>query len=92
MVSISGFVTQIHNRLLVTRRVLDKKRAGGGVLNWDRSPSTSPSRYFFHTSAMAHSKWEYVKSFEIDDTLLPNSWAVARIDGRGNWILSDALS
>lgn len=32
---------------------------------------------------MAHSKWEYVKKFELDDTLLPNSFAVARIDGRG---------
>ena len=33
---------------------------------------------------MAHTKFSYVKKFEIDDTLLPNCWIVARIDGRGN--------
>ncbi|CAL8070301.1 unnamed protein product [Orchesella dallaii] len=39
---------------------------------------------FFHTSsAMANSKWDYVKKFELDDTLLPNCFAIARIDGRG---------
>ncbi|CAG7824417.1 unnamed protein product, partial [Allacma fusca] len=32
---------------------------------------------------MAKSKWEYVKSFEAEEILLPNCWAVARIDGRG---------
>eukprot|EP01133_Synstelium_polycarpum_P012140 gene12140-14204_t len=32
---------------------------------------------------MANSKYEYVKSFEIPDALLPNVWIVVRIDGRG---------
>ncbi|WYZ44229.1 hypothetical protein EsH8_VII_000665 [Colletotrichum jinshuiense] len=32
---------------------------------------------------MANSKFEYVKSFEQPDTLLPNTWIVVRIDGRG---------
>ncbi|KAI1926002.1 tRNA-His guanylyltransferase [Ophidiomyces ophidiicola] len=32
---------------------------------------------------MANSKYEYVKSFERDDILLPNTWIVVRIDGRG---------
>jgi tRNA(His) guanylyltransferase len=32
---------------------------------------------------MAKSKYEYVKSFEKDDSLLPNTWMVLRIDGRG---------
>ncbi|EAS32217.2 tRNA(His) guanylyltransferase [Coccidioides immitis RS] len=32
---------------------------------------------------MANSKYEYVKSFERDDVLLPNTWVVVRIDGRG---------
>ncbi len=41
-----------------------------------------------HTSniciIMAHTKWDYVRSFETNnDKLLPNSWAIARIDGRG---------
>jgi len=37
-----------------------------------------------HTSrGMALSKWEYVKSFESEETLLPNCWAVGRLDGRG---------
>ncbi|KAK3383029.1 Thg1 C terminal domain-containing protein [Lasiosphaeria ovina] len=32
---------------------------------------------------MANSKYEYVKLFEQPDQLLPNTWAVVRIDGRG---------
>ncbi|GJC85103.1 tRNA(His) guanylyltransferase [Colletotrichum liriopes] len=32
---------------------------------------------------MANSKFEYVKSFEQPDFLLPNTWVVVRIDGRG---------
>ncbi|PSS08810.1 hypothetical protein M430DRAFT_54175 [Amorphotheca resinae ATCC 22711] len=32
---------------------------------------------------MANSKYEYVKSFEQPDVLLPNTWIVVRIDGRG---------
>lgn len=32
---------------------------------------------------MAKSKYEYVKKFEDNDRLLPNTWLVVRIDGRG---------
>ncbi|KAK6214857.1 hypothetical protein QIS74_07876 [Colletotrichum tabaci] len=32
---------------------------------------------------MANSKFEYVKSFEQPDFLLPNTWIVVRVDGRG---------
>ena len=32
---------------------------------------------------MANSKWEYVKNFELDDTLLPGVFMVVRVDGRG---------
>ncbi|RPB28691.1 tRNAHis guanylyltransferase [Terfezia boudieri ATCC MYA-4762] len=32
---------------------------------------------------MANSKYEYVKSFERPDNLLPNTWIVIRLDGRG---------
>lgn len=28
-------------------------------------------------------RWEYVKQFEQPDQLLPNTWVVVRIDGRG---------
>ncbi|KAL4934357.1 tRNA guanylyltransferase [Aspergillus undulatus] len=38
---------------------------------------------------MANSRYEYVKAFEQDDTLLPNTWIVVRIDGRGFHKLSD---
>lgn len=31
---------------------------------------------------MAKSSFEYVKKFEIDDTLLPNTWIVVRLDGK----------
>ena len=36
-----------------------------------------------HKQRMANSKFEYVKGFEQDDTLLRNTWIVVRIDGRG---------
>lgn len=32
---------------------------------------------------MANSKYEYVRSFEKDNKLLPNTWIVIRLDGRG---------
>ncbi|KAJ5676799.1 tRNA(His) guanylyltransferase [Penicillium maclennaniae] len=38
---------------------------------------------------MANSKFEYVKDFEQPDILLPNTWIVVRIDGRGFHKLSD---
>ncbi|KAL4787465.1 Thg1 C terminal domain-containing protein [Aspergillus varians] len=38
---------------------------------------------------MANSKYEYVKAFEQPDTLLPNTWIVVRVDGRGFHKLSD---
>ncbi|KAL4806507.1 Thg1 C terminal domain-containing protein [Aspergillus unguis] len=38
---------------------------------------------------MANSKYEYVKDFEQPDTLLPSTWIVVRIDGRGFHKLSD---
>lgn len=33
-------------------------------------------------SKMAKSSFEYVKSYELDDVLLPNTWIVVRIDGK----------
>ncbi|EPS25404.1 hypothetical protein PDE_00337 [Penicillium oxalicum 114-2] len=38
---------------------------------------------------MANSRFEYVKDFEQPDVLLPNTWIVVRIDGRGFHKLSD---
>ncbi|KAL4909758.1 hypothetical protein BDW74DRAFT_143670 [Aspergillus multicolor] len=38
---------------------------------------------------MANSRFEYVKAFEQPDALLPNTWIVIRIDGRGFHKLSD---
>ncbi|XP_063922736.1 probable tRNA(His) guanylyltransferase [Zophobas morio] len=35
-----------------------------------------------HTPTMAKSKFEYVRTFETEEKLLPNSWIVVRIDGR----------
>lgn len=32
---------------------------------------------------MANSKYEYVRQFELADNLLPSTWLVVRIDGRG---------
>ncbi|XP_063529264.1 probable tRNA(His) guanylyltransferase [Cydia strobilella] len=36
----------------------------------------------FIIQTMAKSSFEYVKKFELDDTLLPNSWIVVRLDGK----------
>ncbi|GFR47391.1 hypothetical protein Agub_g9107 [Astrephomene gubernaculifera] len=38
---------------------------------------------------MANSKYEYVKQYELDDTLLPGCWIVVRIDGKGFTKFSD---
>ncbi|KIX02942.1 uncharacterized protein Z518_06492 [Rhinocladiella mackenziei CBS 650.93] len=38
---------------------------------------------------MANSKYEYVRNFERDENLLPNTWIVVRIDGRGFHKLSN---
>ena len=32
--------------------------------------------------AMAKSKFEYVRNFEVQDTCLPHYWVVVRLDGR----------
>ena len=34
-------------------------------------------------TGMANSRYEYVKKFELDDTLLPGCWIVVRLDGKG---------
>ncbi|XP_053948524.1 probable tRNA(His) guanylyltransferase [Anastrepha ludens] len=36
-----------------------------------------------HTSGMACSRFEYVKNYEQDDSILPNVWIVIRLDGKG---------
>ena len=33
-------------------------------------------------AAMSHSKYEYVRGYEVDDRLLPNCWIVVRVDGK----------
>ena len=43
--------------------------------------SSSSLPYLSH--CMAQSKYEYVKKFERDEVLLPNTWTVIRLDGRG---------
>lgn len=37
---------------------------------------------YFKNIIMAKSSFEYVKKFEQDDTLLPNTWIVVRLDGK----------
>lgn len=38
---------------------------------------------------MAKSKFEYVRNYELEDKLLPNTWIVVRIDGKGFHKFSD---
>lgn len=41
------------------------------------------SRRFLHiNSTMANSRFDYVRTFESDDAILPNCWIVVRIDGK----------
>nr|ACO12279.1 Probable tRNAHis guanylyltransferase [Lepeophtheirus salmonis] len=47
-----------------------------------RLQSLSPSAPLV-ISRKAHCKFEYVRQFETKETLLPNTWAVVRVDGRG---------
>lgn len=39
-------------------------------------------KLFSTTSTMANSRFDYVKSFESDDKILPNCWIIVRIDGK----------
>merc|ERR1712037_42598 len=60
------------------------------------SPSSAIRRLFTSATAAMSSKginkWEYVRGFELDDRLLPNSWIVVRVDGKGFHKFSDAHS
>ena len=65
------------------------------VLQSSSSSSSSSSairRLFSTATAMSHSKYEYVRGYELDDRLLPNSWIVVRVDGKGFHKFSDAHS
>lgn len=41
------------------------------------------TRCFNTFSLMACSRFEYVKGYEKDDSILPNVWIVIRVDGKG---------
>jgi tRNA(His) guanylyltransferase len=41
---------------------------------------------------MSNSKYEYVKTFEADDKLLPNCWIVVRVDGKAFHTFSEKHS
>uniref|UniRef100_A0A1A8QNA0 tRNA(His) guanylyltransferase n=2 Tax=Nothobranchius pienaari TaxID=704102 RepID=A0A1A8QNA0_9TELE len=62
--------------LMLTRRL---SGLGAGGRTWFIS---SISRSFTRSSIMAKSKFEYVRSFETDDTCLRNCYIVVRLDGR----------
>jgi tRNA(His) guanylyltransferase len=53
-----------------------------------KEPATRRSRFLARAArhpdaAMACSRYEYVKAYEAHDTLLRNTWAIVRLDGRG---------
>lgn len=39
-------------------------------------------RNFVTTPTMANSKFDYVRTFETEDKIIPNVWIVVRIDGK----------
>lgn len=45
--------------------------------------STNIIKRYFSGSIMAKSRYEYVKTFESEDKILPNVWIVVRVDGKG---------
>ena len=53
----------------------------------NEGPSVLPAfeleLYSFINCTMANTRFEYVKHFELDDTLLPGCWIVIRLDGKG---------
>ena len=51
-------------------------------------PASPPSSH----STMANSSYEYVKHFELPDTLLPSTWLVIRVDGQNFHSASPPLS
>ena len=51
----------------------------GAFARFKRSTSTPVA---CRLPAMANSRFQYVKEFERDQKMLPNSWMVVRIDGR----------
>ena len=56
------------------------------------SISSAARRLFSSAATMSHSKYEYVRGYELDDRLLPNSWIVVRVDGKGFHKFADAHS
>lgn len=39
-------------------------------------------RFLSVSSTMANSRFDYVRNFEKDDSIIPNCWIVVRIDGK----------
>ena len=68
------------------------KTAVAVLLSSRSSPFPPIRRLFSSTATMSHSKYEYVRGYELDDRLLPNSWIVVRVDGKGFHKFSDAHS
>lgn len=52
-------------------------------LRVNRLRSAATTSLSVHKKRMANSRYEYVKSFELDDALLPGCYIVIRIDGKG---------
>lgn len=48
-----------------------------------QTPSETSSYNLRKNTDTKFERYEYVKTFERPDTLLPNTWIVVRIDGRG---------
>lgn len=41
------------------------------------------TRFINTFASMACSRYEYVKGYETEDSILPNVWIVVRVDGKG---------
>lgn len=81
------------HRISATRRracILPSNGCFQSVARIDKFGWGQTSKRRLLEGKMANSRFEYVKSFELDDTLLPGCWIVVRLDGRGftKWVSS----
>ncbi|KAJ6638986.1 putative tRNA(His) guanylyltransferase [Pseudolycoriella hygida] len=72
----------MHNRLFIIKSRLSVCKTLCHSLQLKQKSIDVIRRNLRTSSKMANSKFDYVRSFETDDKILPNVWIVVRIDGK----------
>ncbi|CAL1545202.1 unnamed protein product [Lymnaea stagnalis] len=71
-----------YHRILSTFSNKHCSKATQGIYSSSLGEHHISARSLNTTAAMAKSKFEYVRQFEVDNPCLPNCWLVVRIDGK----------